>query len=109
MYRVLKPGGKAFVVIADPSEGRFHMVKDHIARTHRATDVHFWEDLFKEKGFNYLEQESKRYRSNDWRQMFNLPVLRKLKDKAGFACAFNPIDRPGTYILQKPADSQIKV
>lgn len=99
--RVLKPEGKAFVVIADPSEARFDYVQDHIKRTETYSNVEYWEKLFKEKGLKVLSEESEKYRKKDWRRIFNLPFLVKFKDKPGFACAFNPVNRPGTYILQK--------
>lgn len=102
LYRVLKPGGKAFIVIADPSEGRFFCVSDHRQRAPGVkTDVDWWETTFKESGFELLPQESKGYRSSDWRKIFNLPFLVRLKDKPGFSCAFNPVNRPGVYILRK--------
>ena len=99
--RVLRPGAKAFIVIADPTEARFHQVRGHIDRTNEGSHVSFWENLFKAHGFLVLETESERYRTRDWRKIFNLPFLVKLKDKPGFACAFNPVNRPGTYILKK--------
>lgn len=99
--RVLKPGGKAFIVIADPSEARFQNVTGHIDRSGKGSNVSFWEDLFKADGFLVLGKESEKYRGRDWRKIFNLPFLVKLKDKPGFACAFNPVNRPGTYILKK--------
>ena len=99
--RVLKPDGKAFIVIADPSEARFQNVTGHIARSNKGPDIFFWEDLFKAHGFLVLEKESKKYSARDWRRIFNLPFLVKLKNKPGFACAFNPVNRPGTYILKK--------
>lgn len=102
IYRVMKPGGTAFVVIADPSEGRFAMIPDHIRRTEDGSDVRWWANLFEKKGFNLLSKESSKYRSRDWRKIFNLPFLVKFKDKPGCACAFNPIHRPGVYILEKP-------
>jgi ubiquinone/menaquinone biosynthesis C-methylase UbiE len=102
MFRVLKPGGKAFVVIADPSEGRFSNVADHINRSGTKSDVKYWEKLFSESGFKLNFEESKKYRNRDWRSIFKLPILAKLKDKPGFACAFNPVYRPGVYILEKP-------
>ncbi len=101
MFRVLKPGGKAFVVIADPSEGRFSNVADHINRSGSKSDVKYWENLFLESGFTLNSEESKKYRNRDWRNIFKLPILAKLKDKPGFACAFNPVYRPGVYILEK--------
>lgn len=99
--RVLKPEGKAFVVIADPSEARFDYVQDHIKRTETDSNVEYWEKLFKQKGLKVLSEKSEKYRKKDWRRIFNLPFLVKLKDKPGFACAFNPVNRPGVYILQK--------
>jgi len=102
IHRVLKPGKKAFLVIADPSEGRFRNVYDHIDRTGTGSDVKYWEGKLISKGFNLDERSSKRYRKKDWRRLFNLPFLVKLKDKPGFACAFNPINRPGTYVIEKP-------
>ncbi len=101
LHRVLKPGGKAFFVIADPSEARFENVQGHIDRTKEGSNVPFWEELFKSKGFELQEKESQKYRSRDWRKIFNLPFLVKLKNKPGFACAFNPVNRPGTYVLGK--------
>jgi len=97
--RVLKPGGVAFLVIADPSEGRFRNVSDHVDRTNSGSDISFWEDLFGRQGFT-LRDSSKKYREKDWRNIFKLPFLAKLKDKPGFACAFNPVYRPGVYILE---------
>ncbi|RLC32084.1 hypothetical protein DRH13_02165 [Candidatus Woesebacteria bacterium] len=105
MLRVLKPGGKAFVVIADPSEARFKEIHDHIDRTNYRSDVKYWEDLFNKKGLKVLSKNSEKYRKRDWRKIFNLPFLVKLKNKPGFACAFNPVNRPGTYIIEKPVDS----
>lgn len=102
MRRVLKVGGRAFVVIADPSEARFRKVTDHIERTRGGTDVPFWEKLFEEHGFSILKVKSEKYRTRDWRRIFNLPFLVKLKDIPGFACAFNPVCRPGVYVLEKP-------
>jgi ubiquinone/menaquinone biosynthesis C-methylase UbiE len=99
-YRVLKPGGKGFIVIADPSEGRFDLVNDHINRTGKNSDITYWEKHFSDNGFKLLPNSAK-YRNSDWRKIFNLPIFAKLKDKAGFACAFNPINRPGVYIVQK--------
>ena len=99
--RVLKPDSKAFIVIADPSEARFKNVTGHIDRSNKGSNVSFWEDLFKAHGFLVLEKESEKYRRRDWRKIFNLPFLVKLKDKPGFACAFNPVNRPGTYLLKK--------
>lgn len=101
VFRVLKPNGKAFFVIADPSEGRFNQVKDHINRTGGKNDIKYWEKLFKASGFDVQVSESDKYRKRDWRKIFNLPFLVKLKDRSGFACAFNPIHRPGVYILRK--------
>lgn len=103
IFRVLKPGGRAFVVIADPSEGRFGKVQDHIDRTSNKSNVKYWEDLFRKKGLRVLSEESHEYRDRDWRKIFNLPFLVKFKEKPGFACAFNPVNRPGTYIIDKPA------
>ncbi len=100
--RVLKPGGKAFLVIADPSEARFDYVHDHIDRSKKGSDVEYWEDIIANKGLKVLTENSNKYRSRDWRKIFNLPFLVKLKDKPGFACAFNPVNRPGTYVVQKP-------
>jgi len=102
IYRVLKPGGKAFLVIADPSEARFDKVSDHIRRSQENSDVPYWEKKFLEIGFKVLRKNSQKYRSRDWRRIFNLPFLVKLKDKPGFACAFNPVNRPGVYIVEKP-------
>lgn len=99
--RVLKPGGKAFIVIADPSEGRFRKVEDHIDRTQTGSDVEFWEDVFERNGLKVQRDKSKKHRRKDWRKIFNLPILVKLKDRSGFACAFNPVNRPGTYVLEK--------
>jgi len=107
IYRVLKPDGRVFVVIADPSEGRFSKVESHINRTESDSDVKFWEEIFLKKGFKLLGKESKKYRNRDWRRIFNLPFLVRLKDKPGFACAFNPVNRPGTYILRKPLDNVV--
>jgi len=101
IFRVLKPGGKAFIVIADPSEARFDNVQGHIDRSKNKSDVEYWENLFREKGLEVLS-DSEKYRKRDWRKIFNLPFLVKLKEKPGFACAFNPINRPGTYVLKKP-------
>ena len=103
VHRVLRPGGMAFVVIADPSEARFFDVSSHLKRSEEKTDINWWENLFKEGGFKILSEASEKYRNKDWRRIFNLPFLVRLKDKPGFACAFNPVYRPGTYILQKPA------
>ena len=105
MSRVLKPGGKAFIVIADPSEARFHKIHDHIDRTKNESDVKYWENIFKNKNLKVLSEDSEKYRKRDWRKIFNLPFLIKLKDKPGFACAFNPVNRPGAYIVEKPASS----
>lgn len=102
IYRVLKPGGKAFLVIADPSEARFDKVSDHIRRSQENSDVPYWEKKLLETGFKVLGKNSQKYRSRDWRRIFNLPFLVKLKDKPGFACAFNPVNRPGVYIVEKP-------
>jgi len=107
IFRVLKPGGKAFVVIADPSEARFNKVHDHINRTRSKSNVKYWEDLFKKNGLIVLSEKSNKYRNSDWRKIFNLPFLVKLKEKPGFACAVNPINRPGTYIIKKPANPSI--
>jgi len=101
VYRILKPGGRAFLVIADPSEGRFSNVTNHRPRSGKKSDVEWWENLFKEIGFE-IDNSSKKYRRKDWRRIFNLPFLAKIKDRPGFACAFNPIYRPGVYILKKP-------
>lgn len=98
--RVLKPNGKGFIVIADPSEGRFSNVEGHINRDGGASNVLYWERIIKESSLT-LSPNSKKYRNRDWRKIFNLPLLVKLKDKPGFACAFNPINRPGVYIVQK--------
>lgn len=102
IYRVLKPGGKVFIVIADPSEGRFSYVSDHIRRSGQRTDISWWENLFEKQGFQVMSRESIKFRDRDWRKIFNLPFLARLKDKPGFACAFNPVNRPGTHILKKP-------
>ena len=102
IYRVLKPGGKAFLVIADPSEARFDKVSDHIRRSQENSDVSYWEKKLLETGFKVLGKNSQKYRSRDWRRIFNLPFLVKLKDKPGFACAFNPVNRPGVYIVERP-------
>jgi len=102
IFRVLKPGGRAFLVIADPSEARFGEIPDHIRRTRDKTDVWYWENLFQEEGFEFLPNRSKKYRKKDWRRIFNLPFLVKLKNRPGFACAFNPVNRPGVYIVKKP-------
>ncbi len=99
--RVLKPGGKAFIVIADPSEGRFRKVEDHIDRAQTGSDIEFWENVFEGNGLNVLRDESRKHRRKDWRKIFNLPILVKMKDRPGFACAFNPVNRPGTYVLEK--------
>ncbi len=101
IHRVLKPGGKVFFVIADPSEARFENVQGHIDRTKEGSNVPFWEELFESKGFEIQDMESQKYRRRDWRKIFNLPFLVKLKNKPGFACAFNPVNRPGTYVLEK--------
>ena len=108
IYRVLKPGKKAFIVIADPSEGRFYKVHDHIDRRKTGSDVKYWEEMFVKKGFKLDSPSSEKYRERDWRKIFNLPFLvryKELKDKPGFACAFNPTNRPGVYIIEKPAVS----
>jgi ubiquinone/menaquinone biosynthesis C-methylase UbiE len=102
IFRVLKPGAKAFITIADPSEARFDQVEGHINRTSGTSNVEYWQNLFEVNGLKVLSENSEKYRSRDWRKIFNLPILVKLKNKPGFACAFNPINRPGTYILQKP-------
>ena len=99
--RVLRPGGKAFIVIADPSEARFENVEGHINRSGENTDVPYWEEKFEKSGLTLLKDNSEKYRSKDWRKVFNLPFLTKIKDKPGFACAFNPVNRPGTYVLVK--------
>jgi ubiquinone/menaquinone biosynthesis C-methylase UbiE len=100
IYRVLKENGRAFIVIADPSEPRFNKVKEHIKRSDQKTDVDYWENLFERNGF-YVNKESEKYRRGDWRKIFNLPILRKLKDMPVFACAFNMVYRPGVYIISK--------
>jgi SAM-dependent methyltransferase len=100
VQRVLKDDGKAFVVIADPAEGRFGKTFDHIRRTNEKSDVNFWEKTFDEAGLSLLPGSTK-YRNRDWRRIFNLPVLRPLKNKPGFSCAFDIVSRPGVYILQK--------
>lgn len=102
MCRVLKKGGRAFIVIADPSEGRFHFVKGHIKRTEGKTDVDFWEEMFGGCGFEIDIKSSKKYRRGDLRKVFDLPLLRKVKDKPFFSCAFRIVYRPGVYILTKP-------
>ena len=102
IQRVLKPGGSAFLVIADPSEGRFRNVSDHIDRTGGKSDVEYWERLFEQNKLVLLRENSNKYRQQDWRKIFNLPFLIRLKDKPGFACAFNPVNRPGTYVVRKP-------
>jgi len=99
MRRVLEREGMAFVVIADPSEGRFHLVEGHLKRSSEGTDVRWWEKRFRKAGFKVLPQ-SERYRRKDWRRIFNFPLLGRLKDTPGFACAFNPVYRPGVFILQ---------
>jgi len=109
IYRVLKPGGKAFIVIADPSEGRFANVKDHIRRSQDNSDIPYWTERFSEAGFRVLEESSRKYRSRDWRRIFNLPFLVKLKNKPGFACAFNPVNRPGVYIVEKPQNKRVLI
>lgn len=101
-YRILKPGGKAFIVISDPSEGRFYFTNDHIARIgDRQSDVPFWEEVFEGAGFR-IDPSSQKYRDQDLRRIFNLPVLNKLKDRPGFSCAFRLIARPGVFVLEKP-------
>lgn len=107
IFRVLKPGGKAFVVIADPSEARFDKVQGHIDRTGNKSNVRYWEDLFEKKGLRVLPTESDKYRRRDWRKIFNLPFLVRFKEKSGFACAFNPVNRPGTYIIDKPINPNL--
>jgi len=99
--RVLKPGGNAFLVIADPSEARFTNVSDHINRTGKKSNIEYWEKLFSENSLEVSSEKSKKYRAKDWRKVFNHPFLVKLKEKPGFACAFNSVYRPGTYILHK--------
>jgi|GEM_PF-1911762 len=101
IVRVLKPGGRAFIVIADPSEARFGRIGDHINRTDSSSNVNYWEELLEKEGLMVLQEDSERYRRRDWRKIFNLPFLVKLKEKPGFACAFNPINRPGTYVVVK--------
>lgn len=101
IWRVLKPGGKAFLVIADPSEARFSSVSNHLKRSLEKTDVDWWEGLLAGRGFKILAEDSKKYRNRDWRRIFNLPFLARFKDKPGFACAFNPVNRPGVYIVEK--------
>lgn len=101
-YRVLKPGGRAFIVIADPSEGRFDQVPSHINRTGSGSNVGYWENVFAKAGFTLLPA-SKKYRERDWRRIFNLPVLRKIKDKPVLSCCFDIVSRPGVYILEKRA------
>ncbi len=100
IHRVLKPKGQAFIVIADPSEGRFSKVNDHIKRSNQASDIDYWENLFLKNGFK-ISEKSKKYRGKDWRKIFDFPFLIKLKDKPFFACAFNPVCRPGVYIIEK--------
>lgn len=78
-YRVLKPGGIAFIVICDPAEGRFH-VPGHIDRRKGGSDIQYWEKLFGKTGFTLLPSSLK-YRRRDWRRIFNLPLLRYFKDK----------------------------
>jgi ubiquinone/menaquinone biosynthesis C-methylase UbiE len=99
--RVLRPGGKAFIVISDPSEGRFHVTPDHIDRTGKGTDIDYWTELFSKAGF-IISTQSERYRKQDWRRVFNLPLLRKIKDKPVLSCAFDLVRRPGVFILSKP-------
>jgi ubiquinone/menaquinone biosynthesis C-methylase UbiE len=106
-YRVLKPGGRAFIAIADPSEGRFDQVPDHIDRTGTESNVAYWEKLFKKAGFDLLPA-SQKYRRRDWRQIFNLPFLRKIKDKPVLSCCFDIVSRPGVYILEKKEASAAK-
>lgn len=98
--RVIKPGAKGFLVIADPSEGRFSYTHDHINRNGNPSNVGFWTELLTKEGLNILP-DSEKYRRRDWRKIFNLPILAQLKNKPGFACAFNPVNRPGVYIVQK--------
>ncbi|MDD3532391.1 MAG: class I SAM-dependent methyltransferase [Candidatus Shapirobacteria bacterium] len=98
-YRVLRPGGRAFIAIADPSEGRFG-IPGHINRTGTASNITYWENLFAKIGFSILPA-SKKYRQRDWRRIFNLPVLRKIKDKPVLSCCFDIVSRPGVYILEK--------
>lgn len=99
--RVLKTEGKAFIVIADPSEGRFANVYDHIKRSNKSgSDRDFWEEKFSKHNLLVLPQ-SEKYRKADWRRLFNLPILCELKNTPGLACAFNPVYRPGTYIIKK--------
>jgi SAM-dependent methyltransferase len=100
MKRVLKPGGKAFIVIADPSEGRFTNTPDHINRTGKGSDIQYWTDLFQKTGFE-ISPQSEKYRKQDWRRIFNLPLLRKVKDQPIVSCAFDLVRRPGVYILSK--------
>lgn len=100
IYRVLAPNGVAFLVIADPSEGRFAYVNGHIKRSDSESDVQWWESLFDNIGFELVTDHTK-IRNKDWRKIFNLPVLSRLKDKPGFSCAFNPVHRPGVYVLKK--------
>lgn len=100
IYRVLKPGGRAFIVIADPSEGRFDQVPDHIDRTGSGDNIGYWESLFAKAGF-FLLSASQKYRKRDWRRIFNLPFLRKIKDKPVLSCCFDIVSRPGVYILEK--------
>lgn len=102
IWRVLKPGGRAFLVIADPSEARFSSVTNHLKRSLEKTDVDWWEGLLAGRGFKVLNEASNKYRSRDWRRIFNLPFLARFKDRLGFACAFNPVNRPGVYIVEKP-------
>ncbi|MGB9911327.1 MAG: class I SAM-dependent methyltransferase [Microgenomates group bacterium] len=56
--RVLKPGGKAFIVIADPSEPRFENVVDHIKRSQSASDVPLGKS-FSKKWFYYSSRVPK--------------------------------------------------
>ncbi|MGI6278572.1 MAG: class I SAM-dependent methyltransferase [Patescibacteria group bacterium] len=103
-YRVLKPGGRAFIAIADPSEGRFDQVPDHIDRTGSGDNVNYWENLFAKVGFSLLPT-SQKYRKRDWRRIFNLPFLRKIKDKPVLSCCFDIVSRPGVYILEKKTEA----
>ncbi len=100
-YRVLKPRGRAFIAIADPSEGRFD-IPGHINRTGTESNVDYWEGLFAKAGFSLLPA-SEKYRKRDWRRIFNLPFLRKIKDKPVLSCCFDIVSRPGIYILEKKA------
>jgi ubiquinone/menaquinone biosynthesis C-methylase UbiE len=98
-YRILKPKSRAFIAIADPSEGRFD-IPGHINRTGTGSDIAYWENLFTKTGFTVLPA-SKKYRQRDWRRIFNLPFLRKIKDKPVLSCCFDIVSRPGVYILEK--------